>query len=196
LIFKYTGFRLKLLAIGVGYLAGAGAEWLGKGEGSKELGGIAAVLALAGVVGAQYIVALGWWHEAGLSSDFGKSAYAINVGVAKTTIAAIPTGSDAEIRNYLVQQAADDGDDTNINAADIKDFRENQLPEFQDLASGKMTKEQYDSKHGITARQEAKEADAEDMNFQSFFLLIFVSKANIFALIAAAALAFKVSANA
>ena len=55
LVFKFTGYRIKLLAIGVGALAGWFADFLGKGEGSKELGGITAVLVLAGVVGAQYL---------------------------------------------------------------------------------------------------------------------------------------------
>src|ERR1700690_355788 len=82
LIFKYTGLRFKLLAVGVGGLAGWFAELLGKGEGSKELGGIPAVFVLVGIVGAQYFVALGWWHDA-LGAGFTDSAYAINVKQAK-----------------------------------------------------------------------------------------------------------------
>jgi len=63
LIFKFTGFRIKLLAVGVGALVGWGAELLGRGEGSNELGGITAVFALVGIIGAQYFVALSWWHQ-------------------------------------------------------------------------------------------------------------------------------------
>src|SRR5581483_6384934 len=49
LVFKYSGHRIGLLGIGVGFLGGLGAHFLGRGEGSKELGGITAILAIAGI---------------------------------------------------------------------------------------------------------------------------------------------------
>ena len=198
-IFRTTGIRLGLIAIGVGYLSGAGAQWLGKGEGSKELGGIAAIFALGAVIGAQYLVALHLWHAFGISDDYGKSAYVLATQVAKETLKQIPTGSDSEIRSYLAQQAADDSDATNtasISDAEVKDFKEKQLPVLQDLASGKTTKDEFDKQNGITAMQEAKEADREDTNFNTFFMIVLVSKINIISFIAAAGLAYKVCANA
>ncbi len=198
LIFKYTGLRFKLLAVGVGGLAGWLAELLGKGEGSKELGGITAVFVLAGIVGAQYFVAMGWWHEA-LSTGLGDSAYTVNVRQAKEVVAAIPTGSDGEIRNYLAKEDADEGDkpDPNsVSADDVKQFRDKDLPEFQDLASGKMTEAQYDASKGIDPVQEKKLEQTEESTFKGVFLLLLISKANIVSLVVAAGVAFRLSANA
>jgi hypothetical protein len=180
-----------------GYLAGAGAEFLGKGEGSKELGGIAAILAVAGIVASQYFVALIWWHNtviATIDSEYGQT-----VKDARAAIAAIPTGSDDEIRKYLAKQESEDGDDVTANsitADQIKDFRENQLPELQKLASGQMTKAEYDAKNGINAQQEKKDADAEKGTFIGVFLLLFLRKTTILSLCTAAGLAYKISANA
>lgn len=198
LIFKYTGLRIKLFAIGVGALAGWGAELLGKGEGSKELGGITAALALAAIVGAQYFVALGWWHDA-LAAGLGESSYALHVKQAKDAVAAIPTGSDEEIRNYLAKEEVDEGDEPDpgsVSADDVKRFRAKRLPEFRDLASGKMTEAQYDTAHGIDPAQEQKLQETEDNTFKGVFLLLLLSKTNIISLVVAAGAAFKLSANA
>jgi hypothetical protein len=198
LIFKFTGLRIKLLAIGVGGLAGWWAELLGKGEGSKELGGITAVFALAGILAAQYFVALGWWHEA-LAADFGQSSFAVNLQQAKDVVTAVPTGSDGEIRNYLAKQDADEGDKPDPSAVsddDVKQFREKNLPEYRDLASGKMTEAQYDAAHNIDPAKEQKLLETEDNTFKGIFLLLLLSKANLFSMVAAAGVAFKLSANA
>ena len=106
LIFKFTGLRIKLLAIGVGALAGWLAELLGRGEGSKELGGLTAVLVLAGIIGAQYFVALGWWQEASAAqAKLADAAYAFNLTAAQEAVKIIPTGSDAEIRVVLAKKS-------------------------------------------------------------------------------------------
>ena len=62
LLFAHTGIRLKLLALGVGFLAGMGARLLGKDR-SKELGFIGALLSIVMIVGAQYFVTWKWFHE-------------------------------------------------------------------------------------------------------------------------------------
>jgi hypothetical protein len=198
LIFKYTGLRFKLLAVGVGGLAGWFAELLGKGEGSKELGGITAVFVLVGIVGAQYFVALGWWHEA-LGAGFTDSAYAINVKQAKEVVIAVPDGSDVEIRNYLAKEDADEGDKpdpSSVSADDVKQFREKDLPEFQDLASGRITEAQYNASKGINPDKEKKLDEAEESTFKGVFLLLLISKANIISMVVAAGVAFRLSANA
>ena len=201
LIFKYTGFRIKLLAVGVGALAGWGAEFLGRGEGSKELGGITAVFVLAGIIGAQYLVAMSWWHENVPSGVF-NSAYTNRVIEAKAAVKAVPTGSDEEIRDYLARELAkEDGepgakpDPAAITREDVKEFREKDLPEFQDLASGKMTHEQYNAIHAIDSVKEQSQ-DSEEGTFKAIFLLLLLSKANLVSLCAAAGLAFKMSTNA
>jgi uncharacterized membrane protein YeaQ/YmgE (transglycosylase-associated protein family) len=200
LIFKYTGYRIKLLAIGVGALAGWFAEFLGKGEGSKELGGITAVLVLAGVVGAQYFVALGWWNE-GTTERLkeAQSAYSNAVATASAVVKAIPTGSDAEIRVYLAKVENEEGGKANpatISGEEVKDFRDNQLPEIQGLASGQITKEQFEQRNEIKTAQTKEEKASEEGTFKAIFLLLLISKTNLFSLAAAAGLAFKLSTNA
>jgi hypothetical protein len=198
LIFKYTGLRFKLLAVGVGGLAGWLAELLGKGEGSKELGGITAIFVLVGIVGAQYFVALGWWHEA-LGAGLGDSAYTIHMKQAKAVVVAVSTGSDVEIRNYLAKEEADEGDKPDpgsVSADEVKQFREKDLPEFRNLASGKITEAQYDASKGIDPVKEKKLDEAEESTFKGIFLLLLISKANIFSLVVAAGVAFRLSANA
>jgi hypothetical protein len=199
LVFRYSGVRIKLLAIGVGYLAGLGAELLGRKEGSKELGMITAALALAGIVGAQYAVSRIWWNES--SHAIAKlSSYETRVTDAKKVATAIPNGSDQEIRLYLAKQAADEGekpDPKAITDDEVKEFRETSLPETRDLASGKLTKVDYEKKH-TEEMAAASKADGEpdEGTFKAFFLVLLISRLNIFSLIAAAGLAFKLCANA
>jgi len=200
LIYKYTGLHLKLLALGVGGLAGWFAEFLGKGEGSKELGGITAVLVVSGVLGAQYFVTLGWWHKATETRlQYAQSAYANAVIEAKEVVKMVPTGSDTEIRAYFARQSDDGGvklGTGDFSSDDVKDFRENQLPEYRGLASGQISKAEYETNHDIKTTETQTDEDSEQSTFQGLFLLLFVTKANIFALVAAAALAFKLSTNA
>ena len=200
LVFKYSGYQIKLLAIGVGALAGWLAEVLGKGDGSKELGGIVAVFVLAGIIGAQYFVALGWWHEieAEIVKD-AQSAYPNAVAEAKNAVKAIPTGSDAEIRAYLVKQSGDEGfklKPSDFTQEDVKEFREVQLPEYQQLASGKLSKEEYEQKYEIKTSMTEEEKKTDENTFKGVFLLLLLSKVNLFSLVAAAGVAFKLSTNA
>jgi uncharacterized membrane protein YeaQ/YmgE (transglycosylase-associated protein family) len=200
LIFKYTGVHLKLLAIGVGGLAGWFAEFLGKGDGSKELGGITAVLVIAGIIGAQYFVALGWWDKQKQEElVVAQAAYANAVAEAGEVVKMVPTGSDAEIRAYMSRQSEAGGlklQAADFQAEDVKDFRENQLPEYRSLASGGITKAEYDSTHELKTTETSADNDADESSFKSVFLLVFLTRLNIFSLAAAAALAFKLSTNA
>ncbi len=195
-----------VLTIGVGYLSGAGAAFLGKGDGSKELGGIAAIFALAAIIGAQYFIALTWWHQA---RQIGTDAvYSMAVETAKDAVAAVPTGSDSEIRSYLAKQASDEGDDVNSNsitADQIKEFRDEQLPQDQGLASGQITKKQFfahnfeqKGKHRLNTTQDDGSADenADEGTVKVIFLALLLRKSNIFMLIAAAGLAYRITANA
>jgi hypothetical protein len=198
LIFKYTGVRIKILAVGVGYLAGMGAELLGRKEGSKELGMIAAVFTLAGIVGTQYLVARGWWNE-GSAARAHDSSYETQVADAKKIIAAVPTGSDDEIRKYLAKEAADEDekpDPKAITAEEIKEFRDNQLPEFRDMASGKITKEEFNKKNQVDPDEQKKELAAEEGTFKAVFLLLLLGKFNLVSCVIAAGLAYKLCSNA
>jgi len=203
IIFKFTGVRLRFIgelgSIATGYLAGAGAAWLGKGEGSKELGGIVAIFTLAGIIGAQYFTALGWYKADAEELNFGESSYAHDVRDAKDVIKQIPTGSDGEIRAYLVKQAVENGEDTNaISAVDISNFRtnEDELPQYQGLASGKITEQQYDQKNGIDPVQEKKVQGTAQTIFKGVLFLHFLNRLNIVMMIAAVGLSYRMVANA
>jgi hypothetical protein len=200
LIFHFTGLRFKIIAIGVGYLAGLGAELLGRKEGSKELGMIAAMLALSGILGAQYLVVRGWWNEGERTrTKTRESAYSEAVAEAKKVLAAIPNGTDQEIRVYLAKEAADEGEKPDVNAVtaeEVKTFKETTLSEMRQLADGKITKAEYDQKNGYDEASAKEEKAVDESTFKAFFLLFLLSRLNIFSTIAAAALAFKVCANA
>ena len=176
--YSVTGFQTRLvatfLAFGVGALAGWGAEFLGSGEGSKELGLITAILVVAGVIGTQYCLALGWWHET--THGFEDAVFGAIVDTAKEAVKAVPTGSDEEIRNYLAKDAANEDEKPDPKAVsddDVKQFREKQLPEFQDLASGKETKDQYFAKLGIDPAKMKKAEDTVEDTFKSVFCCCF-----------------------
>jgi hypothetical protein len=201
LVFYYIGSRFKLLAVGVGYLAGIGAELLGRKEGSKELGMIAAVLTLVGIVSAQYLVARAWWNG-GLHSRQEKSSYETSVADAKKVLKAMPNGSDEEIRLYLAKEEAEPGDKPDLKSIsdeDIKEFRTNTLAETRDLASGKITREEWEKKNKAADANDANDKGgflSEEGTFKAIFLLLLLSKVNLFSMAAAAGLAFKVCSNA
>jgi hypothetical protein len=201
LLFKLTGYRFRIFAefgsLAVGYLAGAGAAFLGKEEGSKELAGIAAIFALAGIIAAQYLAALSWWDQLGMGPT--QSLYASGVKEAKDVIKQIPSGSDSEIRAYLVKEDVDDGDDDaakSVSDADVKDFKQNQLPQYQALASGQMTEAQYDATNGIDPVQEKKIEGRAQTVVKGVLFLLFLNKLNIVLILASVGLAYRTSANA
>jgi len=70
------------------------------------------------------------------------------------------------------------------------------LTNYQDLASGKLTKEQYWAKNNFDPAQARKIADTEDSTVKSLFILLTVSRLGIISMIAGAGLAYKLSANA
>ncbi|HEX7654433.1 MAG TPA: hypothetical protein VF607_13065 [Verrucomicrobiae bacterium] len=200
LILKYSGYQIKLMAIGVGGLAGWLAELIGKGEGSKELGVITCVFVLVGLVGAQYFYTLGIWHDLEqIDLKIAAEAYSHAMTEAQAAVQAVPTGSDAEIRAYLVSTAAKESEKiapADISEDMVKDFRENSLPAFQKLAGGKISKAEYERQNDLKTSLTKEEKDESESTFKGVFLLFFLSKANLFALAAAVALAFKLSTNA
>lgn len=196
IIYRTTGIRI-FLALGVGALAGWGANLLGKGEGSKELGGITAVFVIVGVLAAQYFVALGQWNK--LAHAYEDGGYTASVTEAKQVIKVVPTGSDAEIRMYLARQMMDENDAIKPSAVsddDVKEFREKQLPQYQDLAGGKITKDQYLAKLGLDSDKMKKFQNEEGDTFKGLFLLITLSRVGLISMIAGAGLAYKMSTNA
>jgi hypothetical protein len=194
LVFKLTGFRLGLMGLAVGFLTGLGARILGGEQDGPELGYIAGALAVAGVIGAQYFVARSWWNEA--SSMKPTSGYEVKVDEAKKVVAMVPTGSDQEIRVYLAQQMSDEDEKVkpaDIDAETVKEFK-GQLPEFQDLASGKITKVDYEKQHAQEIAKEKEEANTDEGTFKAIFVLVLVNRVSLACMCPGAGLAFKMCA--
>jgi hypothetical protein len=196
----FGAYKYSYVAIGVGALAGWLGNLMGKGEGSKELAGIIAVMVLAGFVGVQYFLVLGWFHkfEADIFQE-AQAMYQSAVTEAKEVVKAVPNGTDAEVRAYFVNQAAKDGDKItpdSVTPEEIKNFRDNELPQYQQLADGKIAKEDYEKRNQIKTGLTKEEQTSVDSTVKGLFLLLLLSKANLFSMIAGAALAFKLSANA
>jgi hypothetical protein len=196
LIYQTTGVRIGL-ALGVGALAGWGAHLLGKGEGSKELGGITVVFVIVGIIAAQYFVALGQWNK--VAHAYEDAGYTESIKEAKDVVKVIPTGSDAEIRIYLAKQNVEQGEAIkpgSVSNDEIKEFREKQLPQYQDLASGKVTKEQYLAKFGLDPDKMKKFQNEEGDTFKGLFMLIMLSRVGLISMVVGAGLAYKMSTNA
>ena len=207
-LYKVTGPVILVgrffLALGVGGLAGWLANYLGKGEGSKELGGLAAVFTVVGILAAQYIISVDRWHKAmGISNEVTQAiedgGYSEGVKQAKEAVKAIPNGTDAEIRMYLAKEQAEEGQPPKpetISADEVKQFRDTEWTNYQDLASGKLTKEQYWAKNGFDPKEAKKDADTADDTVKGLFILVTVSRMGIVSMIAGAGMAYKLCANA
>ncbi len=205
-IYKTTGyipFLRYVLALGVGGLTGFLANLLGRGEGSKELGGLAAVFTLVGIIGAQYILQLQQWHKNYDTDEIVQTVqdggYTASVKESKQIIKAIPTGSDAEIRMYIAKQQVEDGQAPKLETVtsdEVKQFRETELTNYQDLASGKLTKEQYWANINFDPKAVQKNVDIGEKALSGVALVMAVFKAGIVSMIVGAGLAFKLSTNA
>jgi len=108
----------------------------------------------------------------------------------------VPTGSDVEIRAYLAKQAGEKVTPGSVTDEAVKDFRDNQMPDYKALASGQETKEQYAEKNDLKLSMSQEEKQSDENTFKGIFLLLLLSKANLFSLAAAAGMAFKLSTNA
>jgi hypothetical protein len=192
-VFKLTGFQLGLMGLAVGFLTGLGARVLGGEQEGNELGYIAGALVVAGIIGAQYCVARSLWNEV---SDLKPSSnYEAKVEEAKKVVAEVPTGSEQEIRVYLAKQLSVQEDEkvspSQVDAGDVKQFKETELPAFQELASGKITKADYEKQHAAEMAKEKEEADSDEGTFKAVFVLLLLRKVSLVALCGGAALAFK-----
>lgn len=193
LVFKLTGFRMGVMGLAVGFLVGLGGRLLGGEQEGNELGVIAGTLAVAGIIGAQYFVAHSWWNE--MSSLRPSSTYEAKVEEAKKVVAAVPTGSEQEIRVYLAKELSDQEDEkvapSQVDAGDVKQFKETELPQFQDLASGKITKADYEKQHAAEIAEEKKEKDSEEGTFKAVFVILLLNRVSLACLCGGAALAYK-----
>lgn len=131
------GLTMRILAVLVGAGAGLGARVFCR-EGDKSLGGVAAVVAVIGMfIGGPLILD----QKLRLSDADVREFYNDEVKTSKEIIAAIPTGTDAEISRYLAKEA---GPGEEVTAEDIQEFRKSdEFKDAKDLASGKRSFESY-----------------------------------------------------
>jgi len=163
LIYRYTGWNIKLMAIGIGCLAGVAPQLLGHYRG-KLMGFLAAVVALGAIFTTQYLNARLQFDEfAGeIQTDF----YAEQLAYAKRAITAIPNETDEEIRNFLAKEFSIEEyrvKPEDIETEDITDLK-TELPKLRDLASGKITKEEF-NKDFIAGQEELEESGALGIYF-------------------------------
>jgi hypothetical protein len=180
---------IKLFCIGVGITAGFGARLLSKDEGSHDLGYITAAIALVGIFAAQYTIAKE--QTIGRYKKVVGAIYEEQVEYAKKALKVIPTGSDKEIREFLAKESVEDGErvkPAEISADDVQYFREKQLPELRELASGKKTKTEYNKEFGT-------EEIEENAGFKLFLAIKGLGAFTFGAMIVALGTAFKIAGS-
>lgn len=134
-LIKLTGYEIGFAAWGVGVLVGLGAKLLGK-QGSTMLGIVAGACALVAIVGGQYLAAKSAVDEE--LAQWADEAFNERLKYAQT---AAKVETDEDIRAFIAKDyevAASE-----ISNEQVRDFRETELPELRDLASGKTTKEAF-----------------------------------------------------
>jgi hypothetical protein len=142
LIYRFTGWRLGIMALATGVLAGVAPQLIGHYR-SKLMGVIAAVVTLLAIFAAQYLNAkvqfTKWMDEAELDG------YEEHLDYSKRAVEAVPNGTDEEIRAFLAKEYSFEElkvKPEEIEAEDLQEFKE-ELPELRDMAAGKITREQY-----------------------------------------------------
>jgi len=192
-----------VLALRVGGLAGWLANLLGKGEGSKELGALAALFTVVGILAAQYLIQSSKFHERinydEITQAIEDGGYSQSVKQAKEVVKAIPAGTDAEIRMYIAKEQTEDGQQPKLETVstdEVQQFRVTELTNYQDLASGKLTKEQFWAKNGFDPKEAKKILDTGEKMANGWIAILAVLKAGIVSMIVGAGLAYKLSANA
>jgi hypothetical protein len=73
----------------------------------------------------------------------------------------------------------------------VKQFKEAALPEFQNLASGKISKVDYEKQHAAEIAKEKEDQDSDEGTFKAVFVLLLLNKVTLVSMCAGAALAFK-----
>ena len=185
-IFKFTGMRLGILALGVGALAGYGSKLLGRCH-STAMGIVAAACALLCIFGAQFVKARSDWHT---DQNLIDQAYEEELAEAKKVVAEIPAGTDEEIRKYLMKENAAEGTkpaENQITADEIKLFREMSWQKMKDLEGGKPSKEQY-----VQERRKLEGEIGETRIAKIFFWITALGIFNIVYIIAGTGLAYKI----
>ncbi|MBL9173486.1 MAG: hypothetical protein JNL10_08135 [Verrucomicrobiales bacterium] len=159
------GLTLRILAVLVGAGAGLGARVFCR-EGDKSLGGVAAVVAVIGMfIGGPLILD----QKLRLSDADLRELYNEEVKASKEIVAAIPTGTDAEISKYLAKDATPG---EQVSAEDIQEFRKSdEYKDAKDLAAGKRSFESYAARFRQKEDQVHKDAGGVIAGFGALRML-------------------------
>jgi hypothetical protein len=144
LIFHFTGTRLRLLAVLVGFTGGLGAKLLSKDEGSGPLGFLTATLTLVGIVLTAYFIGRERAHD--YVGGIEGSIYKEQVAYAKRAVKAVRNGTDEEIRLFLAKEDAEEGKKPQpaaVSAAEVQRFRDVDFAHYKELASGQISEADY-----------------------------------------------------
>ncbi len=141
-VIYFTGIRSGYVALLVGFTAGLGARFLGRGT-SVTFGAVAALCALLGIVGGNALAFAARLAE--YVTETVELEYRDRLDLAKAAAAA---KNDDELRRAVAGELASDrSDPQKISAADFAKFKSEDLPKLKDLASGKTTREQFAAEH-------------------------------------------------
>jgi hypothetical protein len=139
-----TGYRIGIVAWGVGALTGFGARMLGR-DGNTALGVVSALFAAVAIIGGG---TLAMHHmlmkEMGdLSSP--KILHEIYVEQAKEAKEAGPLETDAQIKAFIAKR--EEVPESQVTDEDLASFKKDDLPEIKELASGELTEEKFVQRH-------------------------------------------------
>jgi hypothetical protein len=186
-----TGYQIGIVAWGVGALTGFGARVLAR-EGNTALGVVSAFFAmmailLGGTLAVHHMIAseLGGMSMENLSHEI----YMESVKEAKE---AGSLDTDAQIKAFLVKR--DGGDESEIAQEDIDAFKQDELPEMKELASGSLTEQEYSARYHHEAAAAGGVASA--IGWVAAFIGSIFSLWTILWLILGCASAYKIGADA
>lgn len=144
LIVVTGGYRVGFVAWGIGALTGFGARLLAR-EGNTALGIVSALFAavailLGGTLAVHHMIA---GELAGLSHE--NLSHEMYVEQLKQAKEAGDLQTDAQIKAFLAKREG--GPEADLTADEVETFKKEELPEMSELASGKLTEEQYKARH-------------------------------------------------
>ena len=139
-----TGYQIGIVAWGIGALTGFGARLLAR-EGNTALGIVSALFAavailLGGTLAVHHMIA---GELAGLSHE--NLSHEMYVEQLKQAKEAGDLQTDAQIKAFLAKREG--GPEADLTADEVETFKKEELPEMSELASGKLTEEQYKARH-------------------------------------------------
>ncbi|MFN7140156.1 MAG: hypothetical protein ACK4UN_12550, partial [Limisphaerales bacterium] len=140
----FTGKNLRIVAVVVGIAAGFGTKLFSKDLGKSELGSITGAFVLVGLIFTAYYIGRDRVH--GFVGGLESGIYKEEIAYAKRAVAAVPNGTEEEIRIFLAKEDAYEGEKPEpaaVSNQEVRLFRDVRLPHYKDLAAGKIAEKNY-----------------------------------------------------